>query len=272
MVRLVKAGEIDVNARVPLRSELTTGVQEKIFALIKEQLGDEYVLLFPDSGTSLTFRLSGLTLRSTGTGFEGFLGVLGDEGACPRCYSGKGGRVYGLAFRKENTARWDPLPPATLSSAERQQIDVVLHEKLRGKRVVIEEIIGVHCKFPEARGAVVLFRDPDTWSMFLLALQRLGDTWAVMPVDPYTGESAQDGSILFEDSPRKAEDGPSYLRNSELFLLPDLDRSGSHKLLWVSDFASILYSIEPARSGQTATARTQPEYLLRMIRAISFEI
>lgn len=264
-----------------MEPDLTKAAQDQVLSSVGEKLGDRYWLLFPESLTTVSAELSGVALCPTGDGFGGFLGVLGKQGDCAAAFSVPG-RVYALSFTGKEPGFSRPAP-VKLSKEEVTELAQMLPQK----DVEVLSTRGMYCRYPDIRGALIVVRDSSLGFTYLLPFARQGDKWVSLPLESDNAEQIPTNSkdnpgtsssnmgnyfkpaaeiklhgIVLENT--GAEHG-YVLRNSNVYVLPDLDGNRADEVLFVTNDVAVFFWIKPAAAGSEEVA-----FSLREVSGVNF--
>jgi hypothetical protein len=240
----------DIGREGYLPEEVSPYMEEFVFSRISEKKGDAYTLFFPNSLTSRRLNLTGLAFLG-GDGLNGFLGILGEEGACPACTTSSR-RAYAIAIPGVHHIKAETMPERRFSKDDLRIIEDTMIKATCLANARLEEARNIYCRYPDVRGVIALLRNCETGDQYMSALLNKDGAWQVFPIETRTGQmfpesKTKGNSIVYLN--RAPTNCGYFMSNSEFFVLPDIDGDGASEVMVSSDIISILFSIEFYEDG-----------------------
>ena len=263
---------------------LPVEAQRFVFQHIPETLGDEYNVFFPKSFEWQRRALSGVALHPFWQGFMGVLSGAAPEGSRCREDYGFAPLIVGLAFRSAKEALARQMPHDAISEARKSRIAGFITKKLAGgdpeflpwvdisvARPKFIKWIEIFIGYPNVKAVLTVVEvnnapntaGGETAQYLFCILERKGGP-VIVPFDQGAEQAVIGGALLYED-----EETDTSPRDSELFILPDLDGNGGEELLVVST-VSALFTIVSTEDTFREVDERKVKYFVKEVQSAYF--
>ncbi len=212
---------------------------------IPEQPGDPNTVILFDGGRFIDAKLLGLTLYGSGDGYRGFLGRLDALG-----YTGNSGdenylRPVGLSLPyrlNAETRRYKELPAKPMTPEVQKALEEIVAKVNETDKATLLSSATIYYRYPRLSGVCARFSLEGKDSQVVYAFYKeQGIAWRICPfeMDDSHDQSAGGGILEFDENSTHFS-----FRDVELHALPDSDGDGSSEIMLVSEYRSILFSLD----------------------------